>query len=201
MNAAGPLPFVGASSSKNRLSNLTTPPGRHQQRFGGPVQTPGTPAFSNSLASPDSTGSPDGLVFSPGFGTPGSVAFSEDLGTPGALRFSPNIDSPTPISTQKGVLREASSGEGGAENELQTANDQEFEDYQTQETHHGVKRVKYPTITDAELADAPGAYDPQIPQSLNNIEKYRLKTKGEQDPNGRVGGRKLVMWHRKFLSI
>jgi hypothetical protein len=92
-------------------------------------------------------------------------------------------------------------GEDDAENQLQMANEQEAEENQTPETHHGVKRVQYPTITDAELADAPSAYDPQIPQSMNNIEKYRLKTRGQQDPNGRVGGRKLVMWHRKSFSI
>jgi len=201
MNAVGPLPFVGASTSKKRGSNLVTPPGHHLKRIGGPVQTPGTLAFSDALASPGSAGTPKGIYNSPGFGTPGSVAFSEDLDTPGALRFSPNVDSPTPAPHQNRALREPSLGEDGVEDQLQTANEQEDEENQTPETHYGVKRVQYPTITDAELADAPGAYDPQIPQSMNNIEKYRLKTRGEQDPNGRVGGRKLVMWHRKSFAI
>jgi len=44
-----------------------------------------------------------------------------------------------------------------------------------------------------------GPYHPSVKQSMNSMEKSRRKMKSEvQDPNGRVIGRSLVLWHRKI---
>ena len=52
-------------------------------------------------------------------------------------------------------------------------------------------------LMETESNELVGPDHPSVPKSLNTTEKHNKKLKGPQDPNGRVHGRKLVMWHRK----
>jgi len=48
-----------------------------------------------------------------------------------------------------------------------------------------------------------GPDHPSVPRAMNNMEKARKKMKSRvdrPDPNGRLKGRKLVLWHRKYPS-
>jgi hypothetical protein len=55
----------------------------------------------------------------------------------------------------------------------------------------------------AEASGTPvGPHHPSVPQAMNNMEKSRKKIKSQgPDPNGRIKGRKLVLWHRKYLLL
>ncbi|RKF61894.1 hypothetical protein OnM2_037015 [Erysiphe neolycopersici] len=53
-----------------------------------------------------------------------------------------------------------------------------------------------------EIARMVGPDHPSIPTSYNSMEKSRKKYGGGPvDPNGRYKGRKLVLWHSKFLNL
>jgi hypothetical protein len=54
----------------------------------------------------------------------------------------------------------------------------------------------------AEVGGNPvGPDHPSVPRAMNNMERARKKMKSPSDrpdPNGRLKGRKLVLWHRKY---
>jgi hypothetical protein len=56
--------------------------------------------------------------------------------------------------------------------------------------------------SDSQSTDNPvGPEHPCVPRAMNNMEKARKKMKsplGRPDPNGRLKGRKLVLWHREY---
>jgi hypothetical protein len=56
--------------------------------------------------------------------------------------------------------------------------------------------------SDSQSTDNPAGPDhPRVPRAMNNMEKARKKMKSpldRPDPNGRLKGRKLVLWHRKY---
>jgi hypothetical protein len=65
----------------------------------------------------------------------------------------------------------------------------------------GVVNELTPRIPYADKRGIIGPWHPAIPHSINNMEKHGRKarsTPGEIDPNGRLSGRLLVQWHRKY---
>jgi len=73
------------------------------------------------------------------------------------------------------------------------------DDDSTEYTPRSAMQVGWVPAVD-EKGDPIGPDHPSVPQSANNMEKARRKTKADvEDPNGRKHGRKLVHWHRKWL--
>jgi hypothetical protein len=75
------------------------------------------------------------------------------------------------------------------------------------DAHSGIRHSTHGDVDDWEDEDDESEepegseVDPSLPTAWNAKRNREKKKKlGKQDPNGRVDGRKLVMWHRKFLS-
>jgi hypothetical protein len=75
------------------------------------------------------------------------------------------------------------------------------------DAHSGIRHSTHGNVDDWEDEDdeseepEESEVDPSLPTAWNAKRNREKKKKfGKQDPNGRVDGRKLVMWHRKFLS-
>lgn len=116
--------------------------------------------------------------------------------TPRKFLFGTKLIHPTEKDT---CMTDAGDNHDGQYNSDVYESCEEEDDDSTDYTPRSTMQSGWVPVVD-ENGDRIGPDHPSVPQSANNMEKARKKTKADVvDPNGRIHGRKLVHWHRKWL--